>query len=53
VVKVPVAPEPLAEACMTTPTRLRGVAVVGWNGVVNALYTTYTSVPLGDIAGAV
>jgi hypothetical protein len=24
-------------ACFTTPTRIRGVAVVGWYGVVNAL----------------
>ena len=30
-----------------------GVDVVSWNGSRNALYTTYTSVPSGEIAGAV
>jgi hypothetical protein len=36
---VPVGEAGLAEelACSTTPTSERGVAVVGWNGVVNAL----------------
>ena len=47
---VPVAPD---SACLTTPIRLRGVAVVDRYGVVKALYTTYTSRPFGEIDGAV
>jgi hypothetical protein len=40
------------EACITTPTSPRGDVVSFRNGVVNALYTTQTLPPVGEIAGA-
>lgn len=43
----------LESACSKTPTSARGVVVVAWYGVVKALYTTQTSLPSGEIAGAV
>jgi hypothetical protein len=39
-------------ACFTTPTRVRGLVVSLRNGVVNALYTRYASVPVGEMAMA-
>lgn len=44
---------PVTSACVITPTRPRGELVSLRYGVVNALYVMYTSVPLGEIAGAV
>src|SRR5262249_32392866 len=45
-------PAPIA-ADRSTPCSIRGVAVVVLNGVVKALYVTYTRDPSGAIAGAV
>jgi len=49
--KAPTVPA-ATSACLTTPTRFLAEVVSLRNGVVKALYTTQTSVPLGEIAAA-
>ena len=51
-VNAPTVP-PATSACLTTPTRFCGEDVSLRKGVVNALYTTQTSVPLGRSPGRV